>query len=48
MGLKIQNIFWIPIGEMQVGSRALGTLRQSFAYFDQIRVVLGLILDNPE
>ena len=33
---------------MQVGSRALVTLRQSLARFDQIRIVLGMILVNPE
>jgi hypothetical protein len=48
MGLKIQNIFLIPIWEMQVGSRALVTLRHSFAHFDQIRIVLGSILVNPK
>jgi hypothetical protein len=31
-----------------VGSRALATLRHSFAHFDQIHIVLGLILVNPE
>jgi hypothetical protein len=48
MGLKIQNNFLIPIWEMQVGSRALVTLRHSFAHFDQIRIVLGSILVNPK
>ena len=48
MGLKIQNIFLIPTWEMQVGSRALVTLRHSLALFDKIRIVLGLILVNPK
>jgi len=33
---------------MQVGSRALVTLRHSLAHFDQNRIVLGLILVNPD
>jgi len=33
---------------MQVGSRALVTLRHSLSHFDQIRIVLRLILVNPE
>jgi hypothetical protein len=48
MGLKISNNFLIPILEMQEGSRALITLRHSLAHFDQIRIVLGLILVSPE
>ena len=48
VGLEIQNKFLIPIWEMQVGSRALVKLRHSFSYFDQIRIVLGLVLVNPE
>ena len=48
MGLKIQNNFLIPIWEIQVGSRALVTLRHSLAHFDQIRILLGLILVNLE
>jgi hypothetical protein len=48
MGLEIQNKFLIPIWEMQVGSRALVKLRHSFSYFDQIRIILGLVLVNPE
>jgi hypothetical protein len=48
MGLKIQNNFLIPIWEMQVGSWALVKLRHSFAHFDQIHIVLGWILVNPE
>ena len=48
MGLKIQNNFLIPIWEMQAGSRALVTLRHSLAHFDQIRILLGLIMVNPE
>jgi hypothetical protein len=48
MGLKIQSNILIPIWEMQVGSRVLVTLRHSFAHFDQIRIVLGLILVNPK
>jgi hypothetical protein len=47
-GLKIQNNFLIPIWEMQAGSWALATLRHSLAHFDQFRIVLGLILVNPE
>jgi len=31
-----------------VGFRALAALRHSLAHFDQIRIVLGLILVNPE
>ena len=42
------NNFFIPIWEMQVGSRALVSFRLSLAHFDQIRIVLGLILVNPE
>ena len=48
MGLKIQNSFLIPIWEMEVGSRVLVTLRHSFSHFDQIHIVLGLILVNLE
>ena len=48
MSLKIQNNFWIRIWEMQVGSRALGTLRHSFCPFRLNSYRLGLILDNPE
>ena len=48
MGLKIQNNFLIPIWEMKVGYRALVTLRHSLANFDQIRIVLGLIMVNSE
>ena len=48
MGLKIQNNFLTPIWEMQVGSPALVTLRHYFPHFDQIRIVLGLILVNHE
>jgi len=48
MGLKIQNNFLIPIREMQVGSWVLITLRHSFAHFDQICIVLGFILVNPQ
>ena len=48
MGLKILNKFLMPIWEMRVGSRELVTLRHSFAQFDQIHIVLGLILVNPE
>jgi hypothetical protein len=33
---------------MQVGSRVLVMLRHSFAHFDQIRIILGLILVNPK
>jgi hypothetical protein len=33
---------------MQVGSRVLVTLRHSLAHFDQIRIVWGLIMINPE
>jgi hypothetical protein len=33
---------------MQVGSWALVTLRDSFAHFDRIRIVLGLIMVNFE
>jgi hypothetical protein len=40
--------FLIPIWEIYVGSRALATLRHSFAHFDQIRIVLGLILINSK
>ena len=48
MGLKIQNNFLIPIWEIQVGSRALVTLRHSFSHFDQIHIVLGATMVNPE
>jgi len=48
MGLKIQNNFLIPIWEMQVGSRALVTLRHSFVHFEQICIALGSILVNLE
>jgi len=47
MGLKIQNNFLICIWEIPVGSRVLVTLRYSFAHFDQIRIVLGMISVNP-
>ena len=30
-----------------MGSRALATLRHSLVHFDQIHIVLGLILVNP-
>jgi hypothetical protein len=33
---------------MQVGSRALVTLRHSFSHFNQIHIVLGAIMVNPE
>jgi hypothetical protein len=48
MRLKIHNNFLIPIWEMQVGSWALVTLRDSFAHFDRIRIVLGLIMVDFE
>jgi hypothetical protein len=48
MGLKIQNNFFIPILQMQVGSGALVTLRHSFAHFEQICIALGSILVNLE
>jgi len=48
MHLKIQNNFLIPIWEMQLGYRALVTLQHSFYHFDQIHIILGLILVNPE
>ena len=48
MGLKYINNFLIPIWEMQVDSRDLSKLRHSLAHFDQIRIILGLILVNPE
>ena len=48
MGLKIQNSFLIPIWEMEVGSRVLVTLRHTLVHFDQIHIVLGLILVNPK
>ena len=48
MGLKIQNNFWIPISDIQVGSRALITLRHSLVHFDQTHIIFGLILVNPE
>ena len=48
MGLKIQNNFLITIWDIQVGSRALVTLRHSLADFDQIRIVLRWIFVHPE
>ena len=48
MGLKIQNNFWIPIWDIQVGSRALVMLRHSLVHFDQTHIVFGLILVNPK
>jgi len=48
MDLKIQNNFLIPIWEMEVGSWALVTLRDSFSHFDQIRIVLESILGKLE
>jgi len=48
MGLKILNNFLILIWDLYVGSRALATLRHSLEHFDQIRIVLGLILVNLE
>ena len=48
MGLEIQNNFLIPIWEMQVGSRALVTLRHYFSQFDRIRIILESILVNPK
>jgi hypothetical protein len=48
MDLKIYINFFIHFWEIYVGSRALTMLRHSFAHFDQIHIVLGLILVNLE
>jgi len=48
MGSKIKNNILICIWGMQVGSWVFVMVRHSFANFDQIRIVSGSILVNPE